>query len=213
MSIGGIDNNIIKTNGKEQTPFIPGSSLKGKLRSMLAKMEGSMNVKDDTDRIKDIFGHSGDNKDDGEETKNTTTRLLVRDAGIDKEHFIDNFPTLAKDPDNIKFTEVKTENVIDRKTGSAEHPRQIERVPAGAIFKFEMIYDVYDDEKMNEHLNLLQTAINLLEFDYLGGSGSRGYGKIKFKGVNADYFKIENDKFNKEADTEKSIKDFLNAQI
>ena len=73
---------------------------------------------------------------------------------------------------------MKFENVIDRIT-SAANPRQMERVPAGAEFEFEMIYNVFD-EKDKENLKEVFTTMTLLENDYLGSSGSRGYGKVKF---------------------------------
>lgn len=170
LDIGGVDLNVIKS--PKGIPFIPGSSLKGKLRSMLAKIHGSTDIKEDTVLITEIFGSSGDNKNRGD-----ITRLLVRDAYLD-------IAASAIDFDNVEmelyYTDVKTENTINRKTGTAEHPRQLERVPAGVAFGFEMIYDVYDDKKTTEHLTNIRTAMRLLENDYIGGSGSRGYGKIAF---------------------------------
>jgi CRISPR-associated protein Csm3 len=186
LDIGGIDLNVIKTADK--VPFIPGSSLKGKLRSMLARLEGSDSVKSDNEYIKTIFGDSGEN-----DKKGAVTRLLVRDALMkDPADFKKRFKDLEFD-----YTETKWENTIDRKTGTAQHPRQLERVPAGAIFQFELVYDEYDDDKTQEHLTCLRTAMRLLEGDYIGGSGSRGYGKIRFESVqctikNVDAFKTTN---------------------
>jgi CRISPR-associated protein Csm3 len=172
LDIGGIDLNVIKTADK--VPFIPGSSLKGKLRSMLARLEGSESVKDDKDYIKTLFGDSGEN-----DKKGAVTRLLVRDAILeDKENFKKRFKELE-----FEYTETKWENTIDRKTGTAQHPRQLERVPAGAKFEFEIVYDEYDDNQTKTHLTTIRTAMRLLEGDYLGGSGSRGYGKVRFENV------------------------------
>jgi CRISPR-associated protein Csm3 len=64
--------------------------------------------------------------------------------------------------------------------GTAEHPRQMERIPAGVFFDVEFVVNVWDDDKEKDLLDLLQKGINALENDYLGGSGSRGYGQIKF---------------------------------
>ena len=87
---------------------------------------------------------------------------------------------LACDNLDMPYTENKWENVIDRTKGIAEHPRQSERVPAGAVFDAEFIINVWDDDKEDELISLFKKGIRLLENDYLGGSGSRGYGQIKF---------------------------------
>jgi CRISPR-associated protein Csm3 len=178
LDIGGIDLNVIKTPQGE--PFIPGSSLKGKLRTMLARLEGSETVTGDSLNIKKIFGDSGDN-----DKKGQATRLLVRDSNLDASKFKQDFKGM--DLDATDYTESKWENTINRKTGTAEHPRQLERVPSGAEFDFEMVYDRFtqdgtESDTAND-LILLRTAMRLLEGDYIGGSGSRGYGKIRFEGV------------------------------
>lgn len=193
LDIGGVDLNVIKT--PRGVPFIPGSSLKGKLRALLARVAGSMAVTQrDLDdlglkksisdekvpHIRDIFGLPGDEHADkkADEAKpQQVTRLLVRDADLDVEHFQKEFGDAEMDFD---YSDVKWENRINRKTGTAQDPRQLERVPAGARFSFELVYDVYDDNKTAEHLIHLRTAMRLLEGDYLGGQGSRGYGKIVF---------------------------------
>lgn len=176
LDIGGIDLNVIKTT--EGVPYIPGSSLKGKLRTLLAREAGSESVKTDSDVVKEIFGDAPTGKD----YIGKKTRLIVRDCGLhDKEAILNKegeFSELEYD-----FTEGKWENTIERKTGTAGNPRQIERVPAGIKFKFEMIYDEFDDNKADIHLTEIKKAMRLLEDDYLGGSGSRGYGKVKFENV------------------------------
>lgn len=172
LDIGGVDLNVIKT--PKGLPIIPGSSLKGKLRTMLAKKEGSEDVKEDSEKIKRIFGDSGDKNRSGQFTK-----LMVRDAYLDEKHFKENFLGIELD---YEFSEVKWENTIDRKTGKAEHPRQIERVPAGAVFNFEMVYDVYNND-YKEDIETIIESMHLLCDDYLGGHGSRGYGKILFRDV------------------------------
>jgi CRISPR-associated protein Csm3 len=197
LNIGEVDLNVIKSPiGK---PFIPGSSLKGKLRSLLARTFGSVKDTKDPLYIKEIFGSSGDNREDdfeqGENDENKgqkqqfrVTRLLVRDAELNETAFNTVFEDAEMD---FPFTDVKFENVINRVTGTAEHPRQLERVPANAKFKFEMVYDVYDDgeglieegdneTRLVKHLGAIYHAMQLLQDDYLGGQGSRGYGKIRF---------------------------------
>lgn len=184
LDIGGVDLNVVKTPGG--IPFIPGSSLKGKLRSMLARIHGSMAVnkrevdkgeKSDEDFpiICEIFGLPAD-----EDEKGYVTRLIVRDADLDTTHFQQHFEEGSMEMD---YSDVKWENTINRKTGTAQHPRQLERVPAGARFRFEMVYDVYKGSAADDHLTQIRTAMRLLEGDYLGGQGSRGYGKIRFENV------------------------------
>lgn len=179
LDIGGVDLNIIKT--PKGVPFIPGSSLKGKLRSLLAREEGSQEVRNDSQDIRRIFGDPGDKKERG-----SITRLSVRDSFLDVEHFRKIFEIGEMDFD---YSEVKWENTIDRKSGTAEHPRQIERVPAGAQFSFEMIYDVYDNDYQDDVENIIK-SMHLLCDDYLGGQGTRGYGKIQFSDVKFEMRKI-----------------------
>jgi len=171
--IGGIDNCVIKAvprNGEiEGIPYIPGSSLKGKLRSLLAKEYSFVNVEQDGEPISTIFG-----------TTNNAARLIVSDAMLDTERFKETF-----DQDNmdLKWTESKWENKINRVKGRGENPRQSERVPAGSVFHFRMIYDVFDDNTQDQHLKEIIRALRLLEDDYLGGSGTRGYGRVKINNL------------------------------
>ena len=182
LDIGGVDNPVIKD--AVGRPYIPGSSLKGKMRSLLEKAEGKkpnksiggsrIHVCESADEYKKcyvcrIFGLPG------EMDFSEPTRLLVRDASLIEESITDE---MKKNLD-LEYTEVKFENVIDRIT-SAANPRQTERVPAGAEFEFEMIYNVFEEED-KERLGKVFTTMNLLEHDYLGSSGSRGYGRISFK--------------------------------
>lgn len=188
LDIGGIDLNVIKS--ADGIPFIPGSSLKGKLRSILAREAGSVSVRPEkslpqgakTDRdflhIVELFGDANDRKDEG-----IPARLIVRDALLDAEHFNANRSGMFLELEENFFTENKWENTINRMTGTAQHPRQLERVPAGSVFNFEIIYNVFDDKKKDDHLKEIIKAMRILEDDYLGGQGSRGYGKIKFEGV------------------------------
>ncbi|MEO0584115.1 MAG: type III-A CRISPR-associated RAMP protein Csm3 [Bacteroidota bacterium] len=176
LDIGGVDLAVIKTSDRKRMPFIPGSSLKGKLRTMLARAEGSMEVKNDSALIKSLFGHAAENS----EEQTLPTRLIVRDAMLDEQAFHASFDREDLD---TRYTMVKWENTINRKTGTAEHPRQIERVPAGAQFSFEMIYNVFEDGQEKAHMDAIKEAMNMLQDDYLGGHGTRGYGQIAFEEV------------------------------
>ena len=93
------------------------------------------------------------------------------------------------------YTELKTEVAIDRVT-SAASPRTLERVPAGAVFgPSEIVFSVFDRNDTSLFRRVAE-GLQLLEDDYLGGSGSRGSGKILFRSLSlearstADYAKI-----------------------
>jgi len=177
LDIGGIDLNVIKTPAG--VPYIPGSSIKGKLRSLLAKKEGSTDIKNDGTDIKTLFGDSSSNTE-----SNIAPRLIIRDAFMNLEtaNIMKNKKGDFEDLE-LDYTEGKWENTIDRKTGTAQHPRQLERVPSGAKFDFEIIYNNFDDEKDETNLKTVIESMRLLEDDYIGGSGTRGYGKIIFENV------------------------------
>ncbi|WP_337043881.1 type III-A CRISPR-associated RAMP protein Csm3 [Emticicia sp. 17c] len=180
FELGSAQLSVVKSKG---VPFIPGSSLKGKLRSLLAKYYGSASVETDQSIIKEIFGDAKGAKDTNQnETAQFRTRLLVRDCKLTK-NILDTNPKATQTKE--VYTETKWENVIKRMHGGAEHPREVERVPEGTEFEFEMIYDEYDDKKSASHLELLKLAFELLQDDYLGGSGSRGYGKVLIKNISA----------------------------
>lgn len=181
--IGGIDNGVIKTS--EGIPFIPGSSLKGKMRSLLEKYTG-LNPNSKTGLcdcgqascvVCTVFGVSADKREEA----TGPTRLLVRDAFLnqDTREQMENKEGIFKDLELI-YTEGKWENVINRKTSKADHPRQTERVPAGADFDFNIVFSLFYKEDI-EKFNSIIRSLNLLEDDYIGGNGSRGYGRIRIK--------------------------------
>ncbi len=175
IEIGGIDNVVIKT--PRGVPFIPGSSLKGKLRSLLVKkISDSKNEHEDPIEIQKLFGYPGINTDKmSQEKESQISRLIFRDSFLNEEQFKKTFKGASL---VTNFSEEKYENTIDRKSGKAQHPRQMERVPAGAVFDFEIIMDIYEGDDKNKMLEMLKQAFALLEDDYLGGSGTRGYGKV-----------------------------------
>lgn len=177
-AIGAIDNPVIK-DPLTHLPIIPGSSLKGKMRSLLAAAlneKTAMNPNQDSDRIIRLFGASVGGGQDGKAP--VQGRLLFRDSVL----------TNGKELTDMgidTYTEVKFENTIDRVKMIA-NPRQIERAVRGSKFNFELIYDVMDSAQVEEDLEIILIGFKLLELDYLGGSGSRGYGKVKFANMHAD---------------------------
>jgi CRISPR-associated protein Csm3 len=192
LEIGGVDKPVIR-NPLSQQPYIPGSSLKGKMRSLMEKAYGApqnrkintilMHLAKTNDEyqnfpISKIFGTLPEN--DGFVTK-TPTRLTVRDACLQKN----SAEALTKIRTDLPYTEVKWEAAIDRVT-SAATPRQIERVPAGAIFgPAELIYSIYtgngeDVAEVVSWFRYVLEALGHVEDDYLGGMGSRGNGQVQF---------------------------------
>jgi CRISPR-associated protein Csm3 len=173
VEIGGIDNPVIKLATRGNEPYIPGSSLKGKMRCLLEQTAGAPKVGMDQ-KVNNLFGITESRTLN---TDNKPSKLIVRDAILSKES---KEALLACDNLDMPYTENKWENVIDRTKGVAEHPRQSERVPAGAVFNAEFVLNIWDDDNEQELMALFEKVIRLLENDYLGGSGSRGYGQIKF---------------------------------
>lgn len=193
IEIGGVDKTVIR-NPLDNRPYIPGSSFKGKMRSLLEKYNGLVQ----NQRIGQGSIHScQDNADyltcgvcqvfgvPGERNFGTPTRLVVRDIHLGKEE-ADRITRLART--DLPFTEAKTEVSIDRVT-SAANPRQMERVVAGTVFgPGELVYTIYNGDECDavadiEHLRTLVEGLQLLEDDYLGGLGSRGSGQVRLQAI------------------------------
>ena len=186
VEIGGIDNAVIKLASKDGQPYIPGSSLKGKMRCLLEQAAGSPEV-GLNDEVNNLFGIANNGRNGEQDSR--PSKVIVRDAMLTEESVneLRNCDSL-----DMPYTENKFENVIDRVKGVAEHPRQSERVPAGAKFNLEMVVNVWDDDDEKELMALLKKGMNMLENDYLGGSGSRGYGQIKFGEISMTELSDEN---------------------
>lgn len=186
VEIGGIDDPVIR-HPHTQEPYLPGSSLKGKLRSLLEwalnKIEPDGRVWGSGkqsyppgDEVLRIFGTTS------EQWKEGPARVIVRDAPL-KQHWVREIIERG-----LPLTEDKTEVTIDRIQGKAAGPRTMERVPAGAIFDLEILFRQYavnadGGKRDGECLNRLLEALKLLEQDALGGSGSRGYGRVRIKNL------------------------------
>jgi CRISPR-associated protein Csm3 len=199
LEIGGADNPVVKD--AFGLPYIPGSSLRGKLRSLLEQSSG-MSVPAELVYISKRKGqevriHQSDRPDDEiclifgrnpgrldrvsgdaiESNVATPARLTVYDAPLLAESIT---PQMRENLDD-EITEVKSENAIDRITSQA-NPRTLERVPAGARFHFRMILDLLCGED-RELVPRLVESLRLLEDDSLGGGGSRGSGRVRFSGL------------------------------
>lgn len=201
IEIGGLDNPVIK-HPISNEPYIPGSSLKGKMRCSAERKKGLKEVcscGNPKCPICVLFGCSkngkADNPDDSDKNHKGElkfnkypplgpTRLIVRDAPLtqDSRDKIDQFVN-TEDQD---YMGVKHENVIKRETGLAEHPRPIEFVPAGTDFLLNISLLVYDIDPEKEYITYIKEALIAVEDTYLGGMGSRGYGQVEFRDMKLD---------------------------
>ncbi|MBH8578083.1 type III-A CRISPR-associated RAMP protein Csm3 [Nostocaceae cyanobacterium CENA369] len=240
LDIGGLDKPVIR-DPLTKYPYLPGSSIKGKLRSTLERLlnkplnrtggSGTWRYESDdlvngftevenghfvayegarTCQVSRLFGSTGGSGfwmpietateeglfSDKNRTRtiegqncvqvnrgrNAPARLIIRDS-----HLVTESAEKLKQVDTgLYMTEWKFENGIDRVTAAA-NPRQLERVPAGSKFKFELVYTVEDANQAIEDLQNIAIALAILEDDALGGHGSRGYGKVKFQHFNFSY--------------------------
>lgn len=179
-AIGDIDSPVIRDT-VSGLPIIPGSTLKGKIRSMLVKKYCPLSKEPNADNveIKQAFGGDIQIEDEkGKKTKAKQSSFLFNDALLSNMDELQKY--MLDSPTEIKF-----ENTIKRTT-SVANPRQIERVIRGAKFKFDIIYEMTSAEQAKKDFGLLTEGMKLLEYDAIGGHGSRGYGRIKFNSVNAE---------------------------
>jgi CRISPR-associated protein Csm3 len=197
MHIGGTDNPVIK-HPVTHEPYIPGSSLKGKMRSLLEWRLGVIGatngeplgfrhleepaiqgVRQEAENLLRLFGGAPEGGSAGTSLVEDIgpTRLAFWDCGLRRE-WVDEMTRKS-----LLLTETKMENMIDRIRGVAQHPRNTERVPAGAQFDFALTIRVHDHE---DRLPMIFEGLKLLELTGMGGSGSRGYGKIRFTKLNLD---------------------------
>ena len=167
-AIGAVDLPVIRDK-ITNLPMIPGSTLKGKMRSLMARRFNTAKAKtpdNDAPEIVALFG--------GMKKK---SRLIFSDM------YLTNYDEIKKSGLNDP-TEIKYENTINRLTSIA-NPRQIERVIRQSKFGVEIIYTADDDADIESDIKLLAEGMKLLQYDYIGGHGSRGYGKVKFNDLNA----------------------------
>ncbi len=178
VEIGGIDNPIIRRKDNLE-PYLPGSSIKGKIRCLLELAKGE-NADSDSRQtgslICQLFGAS--ESKDGK--AGNPSRLIVRDAYLTKESKKELQESEFTD---MPFSEVKWENRINRVEGTAKDPRQMERIPAGAEFDLQFVINIFKDDDENKLVQTFEKGLELLQDDYLGGSGSRGYGQIEIEAI------------------------------
>lgn len=209
LEIGGADNPVVKD--AFGLPYIPGSSLRGRLRSLLEQTSGlavpSELVYLSKRKGQEVRIHQSDRPDDEvcvlfgrnpgrlekvtgealEAATATPARLTVYDAPL----LVDSITPQMRENLDDELTEVKSENAVDRITSQA-NPRTLERVPSGARFSFRLVLDVLCNED-RPLLARVAEGMRLIEDDALGGGGSRGSGRVKFGALklawrNKDYY-------------------------
>jgi CRISPR-associated protein Csm3 len=200
LEIGGADNPVVKDSFGR--PYVPGSSLRGRLRSLLEQSSGAAVPSElvyvsrrkgqevrihQSDRPGDeiclLFGRNPGRVErvEGEAVESahaTPARLTVYDAPLDP----DSITAQMRENLDDELTEVKSENAIDRITSQA-NPRTLERVPAGARFRVRFVIDILCEEDKALPARLAE-GLRLLEDDTLGGGGSRGSGRVRITGLN-----------------------------
>lgn len=214
FDIGGLDNPVIKTPasikdfyGKDKdlpagVPYIPGSSLKGKIRSLLEWATGRVDemikeARNESSEERKKIEKAGKPCDCGEcpvcvlfgtgDAKTLESLSLDQQPGPTRLIVYDAYPTydtlrdLQEELGQGIYTEIKTENHINR-INSRANPRKVERVPAGAVFEGKMVLRLFKEKDL-DHLELLLGGLRLLEDTFLGGYGSRGSGRVKFENI------------------------------
>jgi len=212
LGIGDVDLPVIRD--AHRRPYIPGSSLKGKMRSQWEKLKGAtQNQQIGKVKGKEVWIHACEDVNcpvctiygvTGDIAKDAPTRLTVRDISLRPESLDGTTAVL--------YSEVKWEAAIDRVT-SAASPRQMERVPAGAVFgPMELVFSIYGAADRARSGDLL-TGLQLVEDDYLGGQGSRGSGKVAFEHLSVvlkvgdEYRELSDERFN-----DKTLKELFAAK-
>jgi len=180
MKIGGIDNGVVKDINTNK-PYIPGSSLKGKMRSLLEWDCGVVGIGDGNPFTSKVLKQNNFPQD--KELKEKAINLLKIFGDKEGEFGITRISIgdcKLVEKENQKVSEAKYENVINRQNGTAEHPRQTERVPAGVKFEYDIRLKVLSEDNEEEFKDMIKRGLELVENDYLGGNGSRGYGRVRF---------------------------------
>jgi CRISPR-associated protein Csm3 len=167
-AIGAVDSPVVR-DARTKLPIIPGSSLKGKLRTLLAR-----SLAQDITRLPEP-----------NEDHLVIKRLFGASEPVIKSRlqFADSFLLNKDELERVGLTgltEIKFENTISRST-SVANPRQIERVISGSVFGFCVVYDLENKNEMEEDMEYFVKGLRLLQSDYLGGHGTRGYGRVSFE--------------------------------
>lgn len=193
IGIGSMDNPVIK-HPITSDPYIPGSSLKGRMRCNMERLYGKYDKEDGKAKpcscgkcpICKVFG-SVNNAGIG------PARLIVRDSFLTEESKEKSRKFMDEEGKSIYG--VKYETAIDRETGRGLGGtlRPIEFVPSDTVFRLEMNLQIFEGDNEDEILNFVKKALKSLEETYIGGMGSRGYGQVKLRNLKLDNEQLELD--------------------
>jgi len=163
-------------------PYIPGSSLKGKMRSLLELTYGRKET-DPKDKGSPcwcgkcqmciLFG-SGSSRNVFE-----PTRLIFRDSFLTESSAALIDKTGLEDKPGVRI-----DRVSGKAAGGALFP--MKRVPEGAEFDFEISARLFETDKKDSLKTWLAMGLFLMEQDALGGGGTRGSGYVEFQNVKFD---------------------------
>lgn len=188
--IGAVDS-VVERDPLTKKTMIPGSSLKGKMRSLLMRSEGIVDIKG-SEKLARLFGDQSIK----EYARLQFVDALLSDVSVEE----------MKNADlELQYSEIKFENTINPVTLVAK-PRQIERAVRGSLFDVSLIYTISNENDIIEDFKTINKGMILLENDYIGGSGSRGYGRVKINDINLSVKNI-NEKVNVNVE---ELKDILN---
>lgn len=189
VNVGPVDAAVVR-DPITQEPYLPGSSLRGRLRALFErKMHGQDHQTYKYESMgQDVHLHVCNEPDcpicrlfgavapaDTQEQWNRPSPLKIPDLPMKDA---EAFNKKLRSP--LLYTEWKAENALDRVTAHS-NPRDIERVPKGAKFELSLIYDVTNPANIKADLENLAGLLCLLEDDALGGHSSRGYGRVKVR--------------------------------
>ena len=170
VELGEVDMPILRDPSGQ--PYIPGSSLKGRVRAEAEKIARKMGM--DVCEPPDVNSMCGSKK--GRVEDFCICCRIFGTAGkislASKVKFRDAYPL-----ERVESLLERTGIAIDRKTGAVAKGAlyTIEAVPAGTQFGLEIVAENLSDEE----LKLLKAALRSVEDSALGGSSTRGFGKVK----------------------------------
>jgi CRISPR-associated protein Csm3 len=180
LEIGAVDNTVIRHPLTEE-PYIPGTSLKGRLRSGLEALKQNYNQRGEPEvsepcgcgrcDVCRIFGaHKNPNPD------KAPSRLIVRDLPLSQaaRDLIDE-----RERQGLSYIEEKTENLINRRTRTAEHPRTSERIDRGISFDLSLTLKIFEGDDRDHDIEYIRHALRLMEKEGLGAKVGGGYGQVE----------------------------------
>lgn len=182
FGIAGADEPVVRLPNGE--PYIPGSSLKGKIRSLLELASGLMVRTGGRPLDAEIL--QCEDLTEAERGRALTLLRLFGSRDVIGVEAVGPSRVLFRDARLIKgdglfqldLIETKGENRINRIRGRSESSRTVERIQPGSQFALVVVLRSFLEDDDSDLYETLIKGLKLLSFDALGASGSRGYGAI-----------------------------------